>query len=172
MIPPPPAPPVLALIALGANLGDPRRALRWAAGELEALGRPVGRSWLYRSRAVGGPPGQPDYLNAALGLLTPLDPPTLLAALLETEARYGRVRAERWGPRVLDLDLIGYGDLVLGPVGTALTLPHPRAFERSFVLAPLADLAPDWRDPRSGESVRAALTRLGTAELERLPERL
>ena len=107
---------------------------------------------------MGGPPGQPDYLNAALALDTDLSPSGLLADLLAVEARAGRVRAERWGPRVLDLDLIAHGDAVLDSPG--LTLPHPRAFTRAFVLAPLAEVAPDWQDPRTGLGVQEALARL------------
>ncbi len=125
-------------------------------------------SGLYRTAPVGGPPGQPDYLNAALALHTDLAPQALLAALLDIEARAGRVRAERWGPRVLDLDLIAHGDLVLDAPG--LTLPHPRAFERAFVLAPLADIAPDWRHPTLGRSVREALARLDQGDLPGPPE--
>ncbi|MFC4453028.1 2-amino-4-hydroxy-6-hydroxymethyldihydropteridine diphosphokinase [Deinococcus sonorensis] len=159
-----------ALIALGANLGDPAAALRWARTELARLGTVQAGSHLYRTRAVGGPPGQPDYLNAALALGTDLDPGALLRALLQTEERYGRVRVERWGPRVLDLDLIGVGGQVIQQAG--LTLPHPLAFERGFVLAPLAEVAPGWRHPLSGETVEAALRRVGQAGLERLPERL
>ena len=159
-----------ALIALGANLGDPLAALRAAKTNLADLGEIRATSWLYRTVPVGGPPGQPDYLNAALSLETPLSPQALMLALLGVEALSGRVRLERWGPRVLDLDLIGYGPEVLHT--PRLTLPHPRAFERAFVLAPLADLAPDWPNPVGGESVQAALTRLGMEGLERLGERL
>lgn len=137
---------------------------------LADLGEVTATSWLYRTAAVGGPAGQPDYLNAALSLNTPLPAQALMLALLGAEALSGRVRLERWGPRVLDLDLIGYGDAVLDT--PRLTLPHPRAFERPFVLAPLADVAPEWRNPLTGETVRSALARLGTGGLERLDERL
>ena len=159
-----------ALIALGANLGDPLAALRQAKAVLADLGTVTVTSWLYRTRAVGGPAGQPDYLNAALSLETALSPQALMLALLGVEALSGRVRLERWGPRLLDLDLIGYGELVLHT--PRLTLPHPRAFERSFVLAPLADVAPEWREPHSGERVQDALNRLGLDGLDRLNERL
>lgn len=160
----------LALIALGANLGDPLSALRQARTVLADLGEVTATSWLYRTAAVGGPQGQPDYLNAALSLDTPLSPQALMLALLGAEALSGRVRLERWGPRVLDLDLIGYGDAVLNT--PRLTLPHPRAFERPFVLAPLADVAPEWRHPATGETVQSALARLGGSGLQRLDERL
>jgi 2-amino-4-hydroxy-6-hydroxymethyldihydropteridine diphosphokinase len=159
-----------ALIALGANLGDPLAALRQAKAVLSDLGTVTATSWLYRTRAVGGPAGQPDYLNAALSLQTPLSPQALMLALLGVEALSGRVRLERWGPRLLDLDLIGFGGLVLNT--PRLTLPHPRAFERSFVLAPLTDVAPEWHNPHTGEQVQDALNRLGQDGLERLDTRL
>ena len=162
--------PELALIALGANLGDPAAALQVARSQIAALGRVTATSWLYRTAPVGGPPGQPDYLNAALSLHTPLEPLPLLHALLDIERRGGRVRLERWGPRLLDLDLIGYGGRVL--TSPELTLPHPHAFERGFVLAPLADVAPHWRHPHGGETAAAALRRVGTQGLERLEARL
>lgn len=132
---------------------------------LGALGEVAAVSGLYRSRPVGGPP-QPDYLNAALRLDTALGPEALLARLHALEAQAGRVRRERWGPRTLDLDLIGLGELVRAT--PTLTLPHPRAHERAFVLAPLAEVAPAWAWPLTGETVAAALARVGQAGLERL----
>lgn len=152
-----------AFIALGANLGDPLGTLRWAVTQLGALGRVQGVSALYRTAPVGGPPGQPDYLNAAAQLRTTLPPDALLGALHALEAQAGRERHERWAARTLDLDLITYADLTCDD--PALTLPHPRAWERPFVLGPLRDLNPDLRCPASGESVQDALQRLGTGEL-------
>ncbi|GAA5514558.1 2-amino-4-hydroxy-6-hydroxymethyldihydropteridine pyrophosphokinase [Deinococcus carri] len=148
-----------ALIALGANLGEPLAALRQAREELAALGTLTGVSALYRTSPVGGPPGQPDYLNAAVRLQTALAPADLLAALHGIEARAGRLRRERWEARTLDLDLLLYGELVQDLPG--LTLPHPRAWERAFVLAPLADLEPERAHPVTGETVREALARVG-----------
>ncbi len=163
--------PEVALIALGANLGDPAAALRWASTELASLGEVVAGSRFYRTAPVGGPPGQPAYLNAAVKLRTTLAPQALLSALLSIETRYGRVRRERWGARVLDLDLIAYGDLVLQtPV---LTLPHPRAWERAFVLAPLSEVAPEYVHPLSGRTVTqalAALEKSGVQPLECGPQ--
>lgn len=156
----------LALVALGANLGDPAAALRWALRRLEGLGRVRAVSKLYRTRPVGGPDGQPDYLNAAVSLSTELGPRALLRGLLALETEYGRVRLERWGARVLDLDLIAYDDLILS--GPDLSLPHPRAWERAFVLLPLNDVAPDYPHPQSGETVRAAALRVGEAGVARL----
>lgn len=147
-----------AWIALGANLGEARQTLQWARAELTKLATVTGASALYRTAPVGGPSGQPDYLNAALSLHTHLPAPDLLAALHNIEARAGRERRERWEARILDLDLILYGDLITDTL--ALTLPHPRAWERAFVLAPLADLDPLLCHPETGESVAAALGRM------------
>ena len=147
-----------AYIALGANLGEPLETLRWARGELAALGG-LEISRLYRTAPVGGPPGQPDYLNAAVRLRASLPPQELLTALHAIEAGAGRVRRERWEARVLDLDLILYGNRV--QAGPHLTLPHPRAWDRAFVLAPLADLNPGLCHPVTGEGVREALGRVG-----------
>ncbi len=148
-----------AFIALGANLGEPLVTLRRAKGDLAALGTLTGVSRLYRTAPVGGPPGQPEYLNAAVRLETDLAPADLLAALHAAEARAGRVRRERWEARSLDLDLILYGNRVQDTPG--LTLPHPRAWERAFVLAPLADLGLELRHPVTRETVGAALARVG-----------
>ena len=153
-----------AYVALGANLGEPLDTLRWAVRELAQLGEVAGVSGLYRSVPVGGPPGQPDYLNAALHLRAALPPQALLDALHDIEHRAGRTRTERWEARVLDLDLILYGRAVTGTdTLRGLTLPHPRAWERAFVLAPLRDLNPALPHPITGETVGAALDRVGEA---------
>ena len=102
-------PQTAAFIALGANLGDPLTTLRWAVTELRTLGTVKALSRLYRTAPVGGPAGQPEYLNAATCLHTPLSAPDLLAGLHEIEARAGRTRTERWEARTLDLDLIPHG---------------------------------------------------------------
>ena len=151
-----------AFIALGSNLADPAAQLRRAARALETLGAVTARSSLYQTAPVGGPPGQAPYLNAVVSL-TPRNPyqnpETLLGALLALEKSQGRVRLARWGPRTLDLDLLSYGTRVLDTV--ALTLPHPRMWERVFVLEPLCEVAPEFRHPVTGESPCAALVRLG-----------
>lgn len=150
-------------MALGANLGRPLGALRGAASALASLGTVERRSRLYRTEPVGGPPGQDAYLNAVI-LVRPdrahADPRALLSALLAIEARFGRERRERWAARTLDLDLLAMNDLVVEEKG--LVLPHPRMMERPFVLAPLLDVAPDWRHPRTGRSAREALRELGS----------
>jgi 2-amino-4-hydroxy-6-hydroxymethyldihydropteridine diphosphokinase len=153
-----------AVVALGANLGDPRRALRAAAAALARLGAPLAASRLYRSPAVGGPPGQPDYLNAVL-VLRPAPawatPERLMSALLALEVGAGRVRRERWGPRVLDLDLIAFGRARRAE--RELVLPHPRAPERPFVMIPLAEAWPGWTFPdgRTAAQIAAHLPRAG-----------
>ena len=131
-----------AYVAFGANLGEPVETLRAAA---VALGRRPGvelvaGSPVYRTRPIG-PPGQPDYANAVARVETTHESEALLDVLRAVEAEFGRVRDVRWGPRTLDLDLIWYD----GEERTdeRLTLPHPRAHEREFVLRPLVDLDPD-----------------------------
>ncbi|HEX2864600.1 MAG TPA: 2-amino-4-hydroxy-6-hydroxymethyldihydropteridine diphosphokinase, partial [Deinococcales bacterium] len=132
---------------------------------LAGLTRLPGTRLLAVSRAfetdpVGGPAGQGPYLNAAARLETRLSAPALLGALLGLEAARGRERNERWGARTLDLDLIAYGRLTLDAPG--LSLPHPRAAQRAFVLAPLADVAPGWElDGRTVVDFLAALPESG-----------
>ena len=163
--------PARAYIGIGGNLDDPllqmRRAFR-ALRELPAS-RCVACSPLYRSAAVGGPSGQPDYLNAAAALDTTLAPDALLTALQSIETAQGRTRTVRWGPRTLDLDLLLYDQLVLDE--PRLTLPHPRLHERAFVLYPLYDIAPDLEIPGHGlltdlltKFPQTALVRLDSAE--------
>lgn len=132
-----------AFIALGGNLGQPDAQMRQALQAIGALPgtRLMATSRWYRSAPVGGPPGQPDFLNAVCRVDTRLAPRELLNALQRIEQAAGRIRLERWGPRTLDLDIILYDQLEQSD--PELTLPHPRAHERAFVLRPLADLEPD-----------------------------
>jgi len=139
-----------AYVGLGSNLHDPPRQLRRALAALATLPatRLVRQSPLYGSRPFG-PVSQPDFCNAAAGLLTQLEAPTLLAELRALEQQLGRTPgAERWGPRVIDLDLLVYGNERRSDA--ALTLPHPGIAERSFVLRPLGDIAPDLMVPGLG----------------------
>jgi 2-amino-4-hydroxy-6-hydroxymethyldihydropteridine diphosphokinase len=134
--------PVAVWIGLGSNLQEPERQVRTAIGELAALSetrlRAVSR--LYRTAPVG-PPGQPDYINAAVRLKTRLTPQALLTELHRIELAHGRRRdGTRWGPRILDLDILVYGDARIDEPG--LTIPHPEMARRAFVLVPLADVAP------------------------------
>lgn len=110
----------------------------------------VRASSLYETAPVGRT-DQPDFLNAVALLRTSLPPRDLLDALLHVENRMGRVRTLRWGPRVIDLDLLLYGDAQVETPG--LTIPHPRLRERAFVLVPLAEIAPDLRLPGDGKRV-------------------
>ena len=155
----------IAFIGLGANLGDPERALQEATETIARWGEIVGASSIYRTTPVGGPPNQPEYWNAVIALRTDLSPEELLSRLLETEREQGRVRRERWGPRVLDLDLLAYGDHILDT--PALTLPHPRMGERAFVLVPLAEIAPDWRYPITGKTAQEILAALDVSGVKR-----
>ncbi len=138
-------------IALGSNLGDSHAILDHA---LKALAQTpdltlATYSSRYQTDAVGPP--QPDYLNQAAILYTNLSPEALLTKLLEIETDCGRVRLERWGPRLLDLDLLLFDDLVLKIPN--LQIPHPRLHERAFVLVPLSEVAPDWIEPVSGKAI-------------------
>jgi 2-amino-4-hydroxy-6-hydroxymethyldihydropteridine diphosphokinase len=128
-----------AYIGLGSNLGDSTETLRAATARLASLGTVVAASPVYESDPVGLEQ-QPVFQNAVVAIDTGLPPLTLLDGLLAIEAEFKRERTIRWGPRTLDLDLIWYGGQELD--GERLTLPHPRAHEREFVLRPLADVAP------------------------------
>ena len=139
----------LVYVALGANLGDPTATIRAAFGALANL--PESRvkqcSSLYRTAPIGHTE-QPEFINAIAALETTLAPEALLDALLDIENRFGRIRAEKNGPRMLDLDLLIYSDQQLNL--PRLTLPHPRLHLRAFVLYPLAELAPDLTLPGRG----------------------
>ncbi|WP_127556154.1 2-amino-4-hydroxy-6-hydroxymethyldihydropteridine diphosphokinase [Saccharospirillum alexandrii] len=132
-----------AYIALGSNLGVSDKALEGALGKLDDLPgtRVLQVSPWYRSAAIGGPADQPDYLNAVCEITTGLAPRALLDALHQIEHHFGRERQVRWGPRTLDLDIIWYQNVT--SEDPELTLPHPRAHERAFVIRPLADIAPE-----------------------------
>jgi 2-amino-4-hydroxy-6-hydroxymethyldihydropteridine diphosphokinase len=138
-----------AYIALGSNLGSPRERIVEAFDRIAALPRTrlELRSELYSTRPMG-PQDQPDYLNAAAGILTQMSARELLECLLAIERAMGRVRAQRWGARLIDLDLVW---LVGSPIEEAgLTLPHPGVSSRNFVLYPLDDIAPTLDIPGHG----------------------
>jgi 2-amino-4-hydroxy-6-hydroxymethyldihydropteridine diphosphokinase len=133
-----------AAIGLGGNMGDVAAAFIMALRALDARDdcRVVARSSVWRT-PPWGKTDQPDFLNMCALLDTTLKPHALLDVCLELETAAGRVRFERWGPRVLDIDLLAYGDLSVSD--ERLVVPHPRMFERAFVLAPLAEIAPALR---------------------------
>jgi 2-amino-4-hydroxy-6-hydroxymethyldihydropteridine diphosphokinase len=148
-----------AYIALGSNLGDRVHTLAAATQRLGGLGRIAARSSLYETAPVGYHE-QPAFLNAVVALETESEPLELLQALLAIEREFGRDRSHGIvnGPRTLDLDLLLMGDAVMA--GKELTLPHPALTERRFVLAPLAEIAPHFRHPQTGQTMKELLTRL------------
>ena len=136
----------VAVVALGSNLGDSTATLDEALADIRALPlvRSVTPSSVISSIAItldGPDPSKPRYANAVALVDTDLAPTVLLAALNEIEARHGRVRDVRWGDRTLDLDIVAYGSVV--SADPHLTLPHPRAHERDFVLDPWLEIDPD-----------------------------
>ena len=153
-------------IALGSNLGDSRSilvsAIDWLQmhPQIEVL---AVSSW-YRTKPIGPP--QPDYLNGCVTIRTSLTPLELLRVLQAIEAKFGRVRQERWGARTLDLDLLLYETQIIDAL--TLQLPHPRMVERAFVLVPLAEIAPDWIEPRSGQSIAVLANKLKCSGVELL----
>lgn len=133
--------PVVAYIGLGANLGDPRKQLEEALARLAAAEEVevVKVSSFYRNPPLG-PPDQPWYVNAVAQVRTRLTPEELLRVLHRIERAMGRKKKERWGPRIIDLDLLLYNGVILS--GPDLVLPHPEMHKRAFVLMPLAEIAP------------------------------
>jgi 2-amino-4-hydroxy-6-hydroxymethyldihydropteridine diphosphokinase len=159
-----------AVIALGGNVGDVRATFAKAIAHICGMAQ---AALLARSSDYSTPPwgeeNQPPFVNACIEIETSLDPHALLFTLHKIEQTFGRDRAkeQRWGPRSLDLDLIAYDDVRLDR--PELTLPHPRLFERAFVLVPLAEIAPE--RVIAGWSVKDALAKLSTDGIERLPDR-
>jgi 2-amino-4-hydroxy-6-hydroxymethyldihydropteridine diphosphokinase len=152
-------------IGLGANLGDALATVRAALAPLAALPETslVAASAFYRSAPIDA--AGPDYINAVAELRSELEPDVLLAQLQSIERHFGRERPYRHAPRTLDLDLLFYGPRRVA--SAALTLPHPRSHQRAFVLAPLADLAPDW-PVDDGLTVAQALAALHDQRIERV----
>jgi 2-amino-4-hydroxy-6-hydroxymethyldihydropteridine diphosphokinase len=161
---------VEALLGLGGNVGDVQSTLERAVAVF-CDGRDVrlvARSSDYRT-APWGVTDQPPFVNLALVVDTTLMPHALLDRALRVEAMFGRDRAKemRWGPRSLDIDIIAFDGIEMDEPG--LKLPHPRLFERAFVLAPLAEIAPDRRI--KGIAVKDALAKIDASGVERLPPR-
>ena len=158
-----------AIIALGGNVGDVRATFKQAIATICGM---VQAALVARSSDYATPPWgnerQARFINACIEIETSLDPHALLYTLQRIETKFSRDRAKetRWGPRTLDLDLIAYDDVTLQTA--ELTLPHPRLFERAFVLVPLAEMAP--HRLIGGRDVTAALSELSTEGIERLPD--
>jgi 2-amino-4-hydroxy-6-hydroxymethyldihydropteridine diphosphokinase len=164
----PPGPQTTVVLALGSNLGD-RLANLQAGVDVLCTGPgldDVAVSPVYETDPVGGP-AQPDYLNAVLVARTSLLPQAVLGLGQAAEAALDRVRSERWGPRTLDVDVIVYGDQA--NADPDLTLPHPRAHERAFVLAPWHDVDPGAVIPGQGQ-VADLLAAVGTAGIRLCPD--
>lgn len=154
------------VIGLGSNLGDRREAFRFAVRGLADRAAVTRASALYETDAVGAP--GPAFLNAAVLATWAGTPRDVLDGLLDIERRFGRVRRERWGPRTLDLDLLWIRDRSVAE--RELTVPHARLRERRFALAPLLDVAPDARDPASGEALSSWLAALPGTGVRRIGE--
>ena len=153
-------------LSLGGNLGDPARSMGEALRILDAepSTRVAAVSSLYRT-PPWGKTDQPDFLNAAAELHTDLSPRELLELCLAAERKLKRVRNERWGPRLVDLDILSFGDRTLHEPG--LEIPHPRMLERAFVLVPLAEIAPDFAV--HGERLADRLAITDTTGIEKQP---
>lgn len=162
--------PKWAVVALGANLGNRLETLQ---GAIDALGDTPGLrvkavSPVYETAPWGvDPDSQPSYFNAVISVKTTLPPSSLLERGHAIEEAFDRVREERWGPRTIDVDIIAYADVVSGdPV---LTLPHPRAHQRAFVLAPWHDIDPEAQIPGHGP-VAELLAAVGLTGVARRPD--
>jgi 2-amino-4-hydroxy-6-hydroxymethyldihydropteridine diphosphokinase len=150
-----------AFLSLGSNLGDRRSYLRSAVAGLPDV---IAVSSLYETEPVGGPPSQPSYLNAVVELNTERSARELLDIAHSLEETATRVRGERWGPRTLDVDVLLVGDSEIDEED--LQVPHPRMWERRFVLEPLSELAPDLVSPEDLTSAGGAVRRIGRIDEE------
>jgi 2-amino-4-hydroxy-6-hydroxymethyldihydropteridine diphosphokinase len=149
-----------AFIGLGSNLGDRRQYLRAAVAALRMAGDVVAVSPLYETAPVGGPEGQGAFLNLVVELSTEDSPRELLERCQALETAADRVRTVHWGPRTLDADVLWFEGMSVAEAD--LTVPHPRLWERRFVLQPLADLAPDLVSAEAIETSGGEVVRVGT----------
>ncbi|PSB11114.1 2-amino-4-hydroxy-6-hydroxymethyldihydropteridine diphosphokinase [Pleurocapsa sp. CCALA 161] len=153
-------------IALGSNQGDSLSILESSLNvlnQIPGIDLKTTSSW-YQTKPVGTAEAQDDYLNGCVLLSVAQTPEELLAILQATELQFGRTSKGDRQPRTLDLDLLLYGDLVLNTPN--LTLPHPRMTERAFVLVPLAEIAADWIEPRSGTKIAKLLKNIDTSGVQ------
>ena len=146
-------------VGLGSNLGNKRENITRAIGRIDAYEEICikEKSGFYDTAPVGGPP-QPDYVNCVIGLETEVEPQTLLKEFKEIEIEQGRMSGVKWGPRVVDLDILLYGDRIVNDHN--LKIPHERMHERVFVLEPLCEISPDIKHPVSGISISELLEKL------------
>ncbi|MDF2119060.1 2-amino-4-hydroxy-6-hydroxymethyldihydropteridine diphosphokinase [Roseiarcaceae bacterium H3SJ34-1] len=146
---------VLAALSLGGNVGDVPQAFIKALARLAAAGAEIAACSSVWRTPPWGKTDQPDFFNIAVLVRTSLDPRALLALCLDIEKSAGRSRAERYGPRTLDIDILTYGDEVIDEPG--LTIPHPRMLERAFVLVPLSEIAPEMQveDAKISEALKS-----------------
>jgi len=149
-------------LALGSNVGDSGANIRQAVELLKEKISDITEAPIYSSKAVGYT-DQPDFLNTAVRGETELGPEELLEFVKSIEKRIGRIFRFRWGPREIDIDIIFYGDQLLA--SQRLTIPHPSFAQRDFVLRPICDIDPNWKDPASGRTCQELLDSLPDSEL-------
>lgn len=151
-----------AILLIGGNLGNRTAHLREAVQQINRQAGKVEMTSALYETAPWGQVQQPDYLNQALLVSTDMDPLTLLHTILEIERHIGRIRQEKWGARVIDIDIIFYNDAIISL--PELKIPHPQLQNRQFVLVPLQEILPDWQHPVLHKTVRELLA-LCTDEL-------
>ncbi len=157
------------LLGLGTNLGDRRRHLQMAVRGLEAQMTVTAVSPIYQTAPFGNIP-QPDFLNICVAAFSSSSPQLLLQFIKSLEIELGRKPAVRWGPRLIDIDILFYGAEIIDR--PELQIPHLGIPERAFVLAPLADIAPDFIHPAFGKTAAELLTAVDVTDVQRLPEPL
>jgi 2-amino-4-hydroxy-6-hydroxymethyldihydropteridine diphosphokinase len=157
----------LLYLSLGSNLGDRYGNLRLAIAKLQSRLKITAISPVYSTEAWGVA-DQPTFLNVCLAASTTLAPHEVLHLAKNIETEMGRQPTRHWGPRLIDIDILFYDKQVIQD--EELTIPHPRLAERAFVLAPLADIIPDFQHPQSGETVEGMLDRVDTSGVDRLFE--
>ncbi|MCB9418404.1 MAG: 2-amino-4-hydroxy-6-hydroxymethyldihydropteridine diphosphokinase [Ardenticatenaceae bacterium] len=157
------------LLSLGTNLGERRHNLRRAVQQLDEEMVVTAVSPVYETEPWGEP-DQPDFLNICLAATTTQTPRQLLKSIKQIELDLGREATYRWGPRLIDIDIIFYDDIVMAEEG--LNIPHARLADRAFVLTPLADVAPDWVHPITGKTVVEMLNAVYSTAVRRQPEPL